>query len=68
MHPWDESSTARTPGPAGVAGETVPAAAAADTAGAAGAAGAASNLVACFFLQGFAWQMPGDPTGYALFH
>ncbi|MFB7053991.1 disulfide bond formation protein B [Streptomyces vinaceus] len=29
---------------------------------------AASNLVACFFLQGFAWQMPGDPTGYALFH
>ncbi|WP_053693055.1 disulfide bond formation protein B [Streptomyces sp. WM6372] len=29
---------------------------------------AVSNLVACFFLQGFAWQMPGDPTGYALFH
>ncbi|MFD7081103.1 disulfide bond formation protein B [Streptomyces sp. NPDC002181] len=28
---------------------------------------AATNLVACFFLQGFAWQMPGDPTGYALF-
>ncbi|TDU76730.1 hypothetical protein [Streptomyces sp. KS 21] len=25
---------------------------------------AASNPVACFFLQGFARQMPGDPTGY----
>ncbi|MFJ7203743.1 disulfide bond formation protein B [Streptomyces sp. NPDC098789] len=25
---------------------------------------AASNLVACFFLQGFTWQMPGDPTSY----
>lgn len=28
---------------------------------------AASNLVACFFLQGFDWQMPGDPTGYRFF-
>ncbi|WHM40467.1 disulfide bond formation protein B [Streptomyces sp. BPTC-684] len=27
---------------------------------------AASNLVACFVLQGFHWQMPGDPTGYRL--
>ncbi|WP_102922799.1 disulfide bond formation protein B [Streptomyces noursei] len=28
---------------------------------------ALSNLVACFFLQGFHWQMPGDPTSYAFF-
>ncbi|WP_329381915.1 disulfide bond formation protein B [Streptomyces sp. NBC_01351] len=28
---------------------------------------AVSNLLACFFLQGFHWQMPGDPTGYQLF-
>ncbi|MEV6955385.1 disulfide bond formation protein B [Streptomyces sp. NPDC051183] len=28
---------------------------------------AVSNLVACFFLQGFHWQMPGDPTGYQFF-
>ncbi|MEV7415911.1 disulfide bond formation protein B [Streptomyces sp. NPDC089919] len=28
---------------------------------------AASNLVACFLLQGFHWQMPGDPTAYQLF-
>ncbi|MFJ8012098.1 disulfide bond formation protein B [Streptomyces sp. NPDC096339] len=28
---------------------------------------AASNLLACFFLQGFHWQMPGDPTGYRFF-
>ncbi|WP_330297286.1 disulfide bond formation protein B [Streptomyces sp. NBC_00503] len=28
---------------------------------------AASNLVACFFLQGFHWQMPGDPTSYQFF-
>lgn len=28
---------------------------------------AVSNLVACFFLQGLHWQMPGDPTGYQLF-
>ncbi|MFD0572870.1 disulfide bond formation protein B [Kitasatospora gansuensis] len=28
---------------------------------------AVSNLVACFFLQGFHWQMPGDPTGYRFF-
>lgn len=28
---------------------------------------AASNLIACFFLQGFAWQMPGDPTAYQFF-
>lgn len=27
---------------------------------------AASNLVACFVLQGFHWQMPGDPTSYQL--
>ncbi|WP_371649714.1 MULTISPECIES: disulfide bond formation protein B [unclassified Streptomyces] len=27
---------------------------------------AASNLVACFLLQGFHWQMPGDPTSYQL--
>ncbi|GGP46383.1 disulfide bond formation protein B [Streptomyces melanogenes] len=27
---------------------------------------AASNLVACFVLQGFHWQMPGDPTSYRL--
>ncbi|MFC9293381.1 disulfide bond formation protein B [Streptomyces sp. NPDC057011] len=26
-----------------------------------------SNLVACFLLQGFHWQMPGDPTGYRFF-
>ncbi|MFJ7154000.1 disulfide bond formation protein B [Streptomyces sp. NPDC101118] len=31
------------------------------------AAFAASNLVACFLLQGFHWQMPGDPTSYRLF-
>ncbi|MCJ0873015.1 disulfide bond formation protein B [Streptomyces sp. AP-93] len=28
---------------------------------------AVSNLIACFFLQGFHWQMPGDPTGYRFF-
>ncbi|MFE2282799.1 disulfide bond formation protein B [Streptomyces sp. NPDC059443] len=28
---------------------------------------AASNLIACFFLQGFNWQMPGDPTSYQFF-
>ncbi|MCX5295035.1 disulfide bond formation protein B [Streptomyces sp. NBC_00193] len=28
---------------------------------------AVSNFVACFFLQGFHWQMPGDPTGYQFF-
>nr|MDT0516181.1 disulfide bond formation protein B [Streptomyces sp. DSM 41633] len=28
---------------------------------------AASNLIACFLLQGFHWQMPGDPTGYRFF-
>ncbi|WP_327351621.1 disulfide bond formation protein B [Streptomyces sp. NBC_01304] len=28
---------------------------------------AVSNLVACFFLQGLHWQMPGDPTSYAFF-
>ncbi|WP_407836627.1 disulfide bond formation protein B [Streptomyces sp. DSM 116496] len=28
---------------------------------------AVSNFVACFFLQGFHWQMPGDPTGYRFF-
>ncbi|MGR4878654.1 disulfide bond formation protein B [Streptomyces sp. LARHCF249] len=28
---------------------------------------AVSNLVACFFLQGLHWQMPGDPTGYRFF-
>ncbi|MFG2876278.1 disulfide bond formation protein B [Streptomyces sp. NPDC048337] len=28
---------------------------------------AVSNLVACFLLQGFHWQMPGDPTGYRFF-
>ncbi|UUU38598.1 disulfide bond formation protein B [Streptomyces sp. NBC_00162] len=28
---------------------------------------AVSNLVACFLLQGFHWQMPGDPTGYQFF-
>ncbi|MFJ8387699.1 disulfide bond formation protein B [Streptomyces sp. NPDC094438] len=28
---------------------------------------AVTNLLACFFLQGLHWQMPGDPTGYALF-
>ncbi|MDG4856575.1 disulfide bond formation protein B [Streptomyces sp. T-3] len=28
---------------------------------------ALSNFVACFLLQGFHWQMPGDPTGYAFF-
>ncbi|MER5929054.1 disulfide bond formation protein B [Streptomyces sp. NPDC002054] len=27
---------------------------------------AASNLIACFLLQGVHWQMPGDPTGYRL--
>ncbi|WP_330331618.1 disulfide bond formation protein B [Streptomyces sp. NBC_00536] len=26
-----------------------------------------SNLVACFLLQGFHWQMPGDPTSYQFF-
>ncbi|MGW1076018.1 disulfide bond formation protein B [Streptomyces sp. NPDC002537] len=31
------------------------------------AAFAATNLVACFFEQGFHWQMPGDPTGYRFF-
>ncbi|MFG2146417.1 disulfide bond formation protein B [Streptomyces sp. NPDC048696] len=28
---------------------------------------AVSNLVACFLLQGFHWQMSGDPTSYAFF-
>ncbi|MFD9405469.1 hypothetical protein ACFWBN_00360 [Streptomyces sp. NPDC059989] len=28
---------------------------------------AVTNLVACFLLQGFHWQMPGDPTGYRFF-
>ncbi|MCX5192533.1 disulfide bond formation protein B [Streptomyces sp. NBC_00249] len=28
---------------------------------------AASNLLACLLLQGFHWQMPGDPTGYQFF-
>ncbi|MFE0101055.1 disulfide bond formation protein B [Streptomyces sp. NPDC059009] len=28
---------------------------------------AVSNLVACFALQGFHWQLPGDPTSYRLF-
>lgn len=27
---------------------------------------AVSNLLACLFLQGFHWQLPGDPTGYRL--
>ncbi|MEC3920539.1 disulfide bond formation protein B [Nocardia sp. CDC160] len=28
---------------------------------------AATNLVACFFLQGLHWKMTGDPTGYQFF-
>ncbi|MFE2165689.1 disulfide bond formation protein B [Streptomyces sp. NPDC059447] len=28
---------------------------------------AVTNLLACFLLQGFHWQMPGDPTGYRFF-
>ncbi|MFE6835045.1 disulfide bond formation protein B [Streptomyces sp. NPDC057705] len=28
---------------------------------------AATNLIACFLLQGFHWQMSGDPTGYRFF-
>ncbi|MBH1939197.1 disulfide bond formation protein B [Streptomyces sp. AV19] len=28
---------------------------------------ALSNLVACFFIQGFHWQMSGDPTSYRFF-
>ncbi|GAB4583671.1 disulfide bond formation protein B [Nocardia sp. IFM 10818] len=28
---------------------------------------AATNLIACFFLQGLHWKMTGDPTGYQFF-
>ncbi|GAB0103710.1 disulfide bond formation protein B [Nocardia sp. JMUB6875] len=28
---------------------------------------AATNLIACFFLQGLHWKMSGDPTGYEFF-